>query len=147
MGFARLPESWLAKLIADVRRVLTSAAGFFLRIAYAQNPDDPDYRDLRRLEGRMLEHQLHSLFRGGRNDLGELIASFLAYPTHVPETGQAQVEFFAGLAHLFDVERTEAAVADLERPPDQPERKAPRRKRQPPEPIWVDLDKKGNEGE
>lgn len=135
------------EIVADVQLVLTSAAGFFLRIAYAQNPRDPEYRNVRGLEGRMLEHQLRSLFRGGRDDLSELIASFVAYPARTPETGQAQIAFFRGLETLFDVERTEAALGDLQAPPEPQRRPEPRPKPPPVEPIWVDLDNKETEGD
>lgn len=135
------------QIIADIQRVLSAAVGFLLRIVFSQNPRDLDYRDLRGLEGRMLEHQLRLRFRGGRDPLSELIADFVAVPSRSPDTGQAQIDYFRQLGTLFDLERTEAALADLQPPAEPPNPRKPRRKSTPVEPEWVDIGKKSADGE
>lgn len=107
------------KLVSDAHFMVAAAKGFYLRLAYAQDAQDPRYRNCRGLEGRMLEHQLDSLYNPERDALGDMIGGLSAISSVVPPTGREQIRFFSELEVLFDVERNTRLLQGLHLPGQQ----------------------------
>jgi hypothetical protein len=117
--------------------MMKAAKGFYLRLAYAKDPHNPLYQSCKGLTRRVLEQQLEALYEG-RDVLAEVIGSLSENLAFTPSTGYEQVQFFKGLAEVFDLERSKTLFESLmERKPEPP--------RQRPDiggPRIIDLNKK-----
>lgn len=123
--------------VREAQLMMKAAKGFYLRLAYAKDPHNPLYQECKGLTRRVLERQLEGLY-DGRDALAEVISGLTQHLAFTPSTGYEQVQFFRGLAEVFDVERSKALFESLmERKPAPP--------RQRPDyagPTVIDLNKK-----
>ena len=134
-----------AKIIADTQLMLRAAKGFYLRLAYAQNPSDPAYQSCKGLEGRMLEHRIVALYEGAKGTLGEFITDLSDFSLDTPTTGYEQIQFFRRLEELFDETKQTDLFASLNvtsNPPPRPTR-PDRPKPKSKGPTIIDLNKDG----
>ena len=133
------------KIIAETQLMLRAAKGFYLRLAYAQNPSDPAYQSCKGLEGRMLEHRIVALYEGASGALGVFITDLSDFSTEMPKTGFEQIQFFRELEALFDTTRQTDLFTSLTikapTPQPQPPRPDPPKPKEGPVIIPINKDR------
>jgi hypothetical protein len=120
------------KSVSEAQLMMKAAKGFYLRLAYAKDAQNPIYQSCKGLTRRVLEHQLEGLLEGGGDALADIISSLTRHIAVTPTTGYEQIEFFRELEALFEVGRHEKLLEGLlvtERP-------------EPSGPRIIDLNKK-----
>jgi hypothetical protein len=108
------------KSITEAQLLMKAAKGFYLRLAYAKDIQNPLYQNCKGLTRRVLEQQLDTLYEG-RDELAESINSLTQHIAFTPSTGYEQTQFFKGLNEVFDIEKNKLLFESLmERKPVPP---------------------------
>jgi hypothetical protein len=129
------------KSVTEAQLMMKAAKGFYLRLAYTKDAQNPIYQSCKGLTRRVLEHQLESLYES-RDALGDAISSLTQHITFTPATGYEQLEFFRGLEALFDITRNTELFESWRMAERKPE--APRQRQEPGGPRIIDLHKKNS---
>lgn len=137
------------EIVAESKAVLKAALGFFIRIAYAQDVNNPSYQAFRQLQGRMLEYQLEAQGIEAEGPLGSLLDELKDALMQSPNTGYEQIQYFKALQLVFEATRHEALFASLsfqeptsaDLPLRVSEPRVPRSRPKPTGPRIIDLNK------
>ena len=128
------------KSINEAQIMIKAAKGFYLRLAYARDPQNPLYQTCKGLTRRVLEQQLENVFEGGKDPLSEAISAIYQLSTVAPTTGYEQIQFFRELVQGFDLERSKLLFDSLiqQKTPPPP----PRQRQEMGGPKIIPLDQK-----